>query len=82
MGTQTNTLIVSSHSSRNKNKNGKKISVNINEKIHNREYLMVKKGKSGRIHAGKVQASKKLFLKLIRNKRKYRPSNRCLRQSF
>lgn len=34
--TQTNTLIVSSCSSRNKNKNGKNISVNIKKKINNR----------------------------------------------
>lgn len=34
--TQTNTLILSSCSSRNGNKNGKNISVNIKKKINNR----------------------------------------------
>lgn len=31
---------------------------------------MVKKNKSGRIHASKVKGSKKLFIKVIRNNRK------------
>lgn len=68
----TSTLIVSARSSRNQYKNGEEISVNINQRINSVEDETRKKNMSGRIHTSKVKGSKKVFIKLIRNKRNYR----------